>query len=487
MLSDNKHIDKLFREKLGEIEKTPPMYVWTNIQEKLDARRKERRIALLKTVSIAAAIVLAFLAGWQLTNPTDKGAIQQNSVAVQRDTNNNARPSANATLANTNVISANSNQDTSKTSAHTPKVTRPSASKLSSLATFAANTSFIDNDNHTTAKKSEDLVLFNNEKELKDELHNNFKMVKKLTDWMTANKKDSIADQKHNSKSVVIHPYSYSSSARSVTIASNTPSPSSSPSASNGRWSIKAEFAPVFNSQANSSNQGNSLSYSRTQSSKSQQTNAETSFSGGMIAGYKVGKRLILKSGFIYNNIRQSTNNVSFMGANALLFNIAGNSNIASTPAGQVNLNKTVNNNTQMDVISGSSYQLSNSASYSSAGELKQDIGFIEIPVQATYKLIDKKIAVGLTGGISTNILVGNKATLSENGERTGTGETSNMRNVVYSGAVGLEVGYVITNRITLTVEPRFKHFINSLSSNKSVNYKPSQFGFVTGLTYSFN
>jgi hypothetical protein len=172
------------------------------------------------------------------------------------------------------------------------------------------------------------------------------------------------------------------------------------------------------------------------------------------------------------------------MGANSL-YNITGSSNIASTPAGQVNLKKT--GNTQMDAVISSSYQLSNSASYSSAGELKQDIGFIEIPVQATYKLIDKKIAVGLTGGISTNILVGNKASLSENGATTGTGETANMRNVVYSGAVGLEVGYVITNRITLTVEPRFKHFINSLSSNKSVNYKPSQLGIVTGLTYSFN
>ena len=110
-----------------------------------------------------------------------------------------------------------------------------------------------------------------------------------------------------------------------------------------------------------------------------------------------------------------------------------------------------------------------------------------QIPVQATYKLIDRKIAVGLTGGISTNILVGNKAILSENGEQISTGETANMRNVVYSGSVGFEVGYEITNRITLTVEPRLKHFINSISSNKSVNYKPSQMAIVTGLTYSFN
>ncbi len=479
MLNDNKHIDQLFREKLGEFEKTPPMYLWTNIQGKLNARRKERRLVILKTVSIAAAIVLAFLAGWKLTNPTDKGAIPQNSVAKQQDTNSMTNPSANETTANAKVFAADSRKDTSDTSGLTPKVIRTSNSKLSSLASFAANTSFVDN--HATVQKSEDLVLSNNEKELFDKLHHNFGMVKKLTDWISSDKKDSIADANQNSKSVVIHPFSFPATNKSVTIAMNNPA------GSNGRWSIKAEFAPVFNNQANNSGQGSRLNYDNSQNNKPQQTNTENTFSGGMIAGYKVGKRLILKSGFIYNNIRQSTNNVSFMGANALLFNIAGNSNIASTPAGKVNLNKTVNNNTQMDVISGSSYQLSSSANYSSAGELKQDIGFIEIPVQATYKLIDKKIAVGLTGGISTNILVGNNAILSENGEKIGTGETANMRNIVYSGAVGLEIGYVITNRITLTVEPRLKHFINSLSTNKSVNYKPSQLGIVTGLTYSFN
>ena len=74
-----------------------------------------------------------------------------------------------------------------------------------------------------------------------------------------------------------------------------------------------------------------------------------------------------------------------------------------------------------------------------------------------------------------------------ENGEKISTGETSNMRNIVYSTAVGLEIGYAITNRITLTVEPRLKQFINSISTNKSVNYKPSQVAIVTGLTYSFN
>lgn len=478
MLNENKNIDQLFREKLGEFEKTPPMYLWTNIQGKLNAHRNERRIALLKTFGVAAAVVLAFLAGWWMTNPINKDVIRQNSVADQRGINSNVNPPANKNIATTEILSVTSNEDTSgKPAIHTKEI-RSSASKLSSLASFAANTSFIGNNDQATVQKSGEIELFNSEKEFPDKLHQNSSIVKKLADWIAAVRNDSIFPTKPNTKSVVIRPYSYTTSDNSVTRAMNKSL------RNNGRWSIKAEFAPVFNSQAQSSGQGSSLMYNNAQNYKPQETTSENTFTGGMVAGYKVGKRLIVKSGFVYNNIRQTTRNVDFMGVNPT-YNITGNSNIASTPAGQVNLNKMVN--ARSAAVPNSDYLLSNLTRNSVNNELKQDIGFIEIPVQATYKLIDKKIEVGLTGGISTNILVGNKAILSENGEKISTGETSNMRNIVYSGAVGLEVGYEITNRITLTVEPRLKHFINSISANKSVNYKPSQVAVVTGLTYSFN
>ena len=73
------------------------------------------------------------------------------------------------------------------------------------------------------------------------------------------------------------------------------------------------------------------------------------------------------------------------------------------------------------------------------------------------------------------------------NGNQITAGETTGLRNIVYSGVIGLELGYEITNRITLTIEPRLNRYINSLNSSKSVNYKPYQIGVATGLTYSFN
>ena len=477
MLEENKNIDRLFREKLGEYEKTPPMYIWTNIQGKLNTHRKERRIAILKTASVAAAIIVAFLAGWWMTGSENKGSIPQNNVAVQRSIINNVAPSANENSAGGDELAVNTDQDTPGTTGSTTKVTRSSSSNLSSLATFAANTSFIGN-NHSTAKNPGELVLFNTEKEFLDELHHNFKMVKKLTDWIVSVRKDKDTPTELNTNAIALNQFSRTTTDKSATRTMNNPV------RNNGRWIIKAEFAPVFNNQAQNNGQGGNLMYTNSQSYKPQESTTENTFSGGMIAGYKVSKRLIIKSGFAYNNIRQTTRNVDFMGANPL-YNVAANATIASTPVGQVNLDKMANSRT--DAILSSSSSLNYASKNSVENVLKQDIGFIEIPLQATYKLIDKKIAVGLTGGISTNILVGNKAILSENGENISTGETSNMRNVVYSGSIGFEVGYEITNRITLTVEPRLKHFVNSISTSKSVNYKPSQMAIVTGLTYSFN
>jgi len=476
MLNENKNIDRLFREKLGEYEKTPPLYIWSNIQGKLNTHRKERRIAILKTASIAAAIIVAFLAGWWMTGSENKGSIPQNNVAVQRSINNVA-PSANENSAGGDALAVNTDNDNSGTTGSSSKAIRSSSSNLSSLATFAANTSFISN-NHSTAKKPGELVLFNTEKEFLDELHHNFKIVKKLTDWIVAVRKDEETPTGFNTNAITLNQFSRTTADKSATKTMN------SSVRNNGRWILKAEFAPVFNNQAQNNGQGGNLMYNNSQSYKPQESTTENTFSGGMIAGYKVSKRLIVKSGFAYNNIRQTTRNVDFMGANPL-YNVAANATIASTPVGQVNLDKMANS--RNDAILNSSASLNYASKNLVENVLKQDIGFIEIPLQATYKLIDKKIAIGLTGGISTNILVGNKAILSENGENISTGETSNMRNVVYSGSVGFEVGYEISNRITLTVEPRLKHFVNSISTNKSVNYKPSQMAIVTGLTYSFN
>lgn len=478
MLNENKNIDQIFREKLGEYEKTPPMFVWTNIQGELNARKKIVRYALLKTVGIAAAIVLAFLAGWHLTNPDHKGTSKQNIYTEQKGINQNIDSSSGKNTTTINLHPVDSNQAASNTSEIFANANQSNSSSLSSLATFGANTSFIDRDHRLAAHNLHELELYETEKDFLDKLHQNFKVVKKLTDWLASVKSDPVVDSSKNSTIMKSIP-----SIHKTVQSPDLLSLNNSVRKNNGRWILKAEFAPVFTSQIQYGSQKTDLLYLSSQSTP-QETVAENSFSGGMIVGFKVGKRVVVKSGIVYNNIRQMTRNVNLLGVNPE-YNVPGNATLASTPTGQVSLSKmTV---TRVATVLNSNSQFDNSATYSVKNELRQNIEFIEIPVQATYKLIDKKFIVGLTGAISTNFLVGNKAILSGNGVKITDGETTNMRNIVYSGAIGFEMGYEINNRITLTVEPRIKHYISSLSSSKSNNYKPGQLEIVTGLSYCFN
>lgn len=478
MLIENKFADQIFREKLVDYEKNPPPFLWTNIQEGLNARRRNHRIALLKTVGIAAAIVLAFIAGWQMTNSADKDN-QKNIVAEHGVINNNVAPSTNKNTLATPEQPINPSQVTSNTSVLPPGVNRSNSSKLSSITAVRANTNLYGNDISSPIPLSVEPDLPDTEKDFLEKLHTNLELVKKLTDWIVSGRKDSVASVASNSsKAVIKDSFKNTGSNESFALAINTSVKN------NGRWSLKAEIAPVFNNQSQNAGPKTDLISGISQNYKPQETTADNTFSGGLVAGYKVSKRLIVKSGLVYNNIRQTTRNLEFMGVNPL-YNVPGNSTLAITPAGQVSLSKM--GNAGMEAVLDSKFQLADSPNYPVENELKQNIEFIEIPVQATYKVIDTRFNLGLTGGISTNILVGNKAVLSGNGERISSGETSNMRSLVYSSAVGLEVGYEITHRISLTVEPRLKHFISSLSTNKYVNYRPYQMGIVTGLTYSFN
>ena len=65
MTTDNNHIDQLFREKLGNLEKTPPFGLMPGIKDTIIARNKIRRLNRVKTfLSIAAAMLLILMAGW---------------------------------------------------------------------------------------------------------------------------------------------------------------------------------------------------------------------------------------------------------------------------------------------------------------------------------------------------------------------------------------------------------------------------------------
>jgi hypothetical protein len=100
--------------------------------------------------------------------------------------------------------------------------------------------------------------------------------------------------------------------------------------------------------------------------------------------------------------------------------------------------------------------------------------------------LIDADFDLQLMGGFSTSVLVANNAYAKDLAGSERIGETRDMNTFNYGTNIGFGVGYGITNKISIRVEPQFKYFLGSLSNNSNINFKPYTIGVYTGLTYEF-
>ncbi len=64
-MSDKKHIDRIFQEKLKELDATPDKAVWDKIQKELNGEKKNRKVIPLwwKFAGVAAGLILLLTAG----------------------------------------------------------------------------------------------------------------------------------------------------------------------------------------------------------------------------------------------------------------------------------------------------------------------------------------------------------------------------------------------------------------------------------------
>ena len=424
MLDEKNDIDQLFFRKLGQFEKTPPLSVWTGIEEQLKSLRRDRQISRLKTIGIAAAIVLAFFAGWRMNNSIDKSRVSPGAIAKQTVIKADKEPVTK--LKTTNLQDVNTN--TVSSSVHPLIENQASASRISSVATFPVNTPFVGRDDRLVAQKSDQQLVVNNERVLPDNFQKNFKKLDRINPMIVASLSNDLHDlSTADSKFTNTNVFKEIASGKAVKTAVGAPA-----NTKNGLWSIRAEFAPVSGNRSQNKSQIGDFNSTSTQNNDSQQTISENSFSAGILTGYKISKRLNVRSGIVYNNIRKMMQK-------------------------------------------------------SDENRLKQYLEYVKIPVQIACKLVARKFSVGLTGGFNTNFLIGNKEVLSSNGDQISSGKISNVQMLVYSGAFGMEFGYDITKRIAVTIEPRFNHYLNSLSANNSINYSANQLEIATGLIYCFN
>jgi len=254
------------------------------------------------------------------------------------------------------------------------------------------------------------------------------------------------------------------------------------------RWMLGAVFSPLY-SYRDASNEA--------LAGTAGQESGVLSYAGGIQVIFKTTRRLAIETGAIFNKtgLEVAASGVTIAAMN--LDNVPVGSdrfgedvkavtnsvgNIISTE-GEIYVNnykliaelgpEAVNNIMILEEVSN--------------GEgIKQHLDYLEIPLNVRYTLVDRDLKLQLVGGVSTNLLVNNYVTMEGTDGPLKIGYLSNVKTVNYSGNAGLGMAYSIFSNLLISVEPRFRYYLNSVNDQTLPSTRPYTFGLYTGLSYTF-
>lgn len=221
------------------------------------------------------------------------------------------------------------------------------------------------------------------------------------------------------------------------------------------KFTVATIFAPIYiNSFGNGSGVDSEF--------KSNPTSGNSSYSYGVKVAYKLNNKFSVQSGVNLISLGYTTTNVYITPD----VSVIGFSNLSSNPI--LSKNETV-----------SSKENDNS------GSLNQVFGYIEIPVEIKYNVVNGKVGVNLVGGFSTLLLNKDEVFVETDNFTQSLGASNNLRSINFSGNIGLDVDYSIRKNLYINVSPMFKIQTNTFSKN-SGSIQPYYLGVYTGLNYKF-
>jgi hypothetical protein len=210
----------------------------------------------------------------------------------------------------------------------------------------------------------------------------------------------------------------------------------------------------------------------------------DLNLSYGLSVAYEISNKLKIRSGLHRVDYGYSTNGVEF------------SSSLESSAIGQianVNYSATAKNivvasnatESGLDTMVALIAQDFSGQGLSQNGTMAQQFGYLEVPVELEYALIDKKFGVNIIGGISSLFLVDNSISLSSGELTTEMGEANNVNDLNFSTNVGIGLNYKFTSKVQLNVEPVFKYQLNTFSQTDGT-FQPFTIGVYSGISFKF-
>lgn len=119
------------------------------------------------------------------------------------------------------------------------------------------------------------------------------------------------------------------------------------------------------------------------------------------------------------------------------------------------------------------------------SGSINQKLGYFEVPMEMSYSVINQKLGIEVLGGFSTMFLSQNEVNIVSSGLDMSIGEANNLNSIHFSGNLGFGIKYNIWKKLAAKIEPVFKYQFNTFSNNDG-NFRPYVFGVYSGFSYTF-
>ena len=532
-MSERKNIDRLFQEKFKDFEVNPPNETWANIEAKLDGKKKRRVIPFWwKLSGVAAVFLLGFLISKSIynrelktenpivneNNPVKKEQINKKNAEIKTENpfvnetnsnktkqtstkNNSSNIGSDGVVSNSNEVKSNVISEESKTEKANYSSKSAVAERNSANHRSLKNKSNSENNKISVAqtvfeKSQRQLVQNKNNKLTAQKATSNGEQSKQIAQTVSSEKNNkkpqSISDKapinlddlKGNVNSKIATKEiekKVNDTAQKNSVANNVleellneKESKLKQESKRNRWQLTSNVAPIF---LGSISNGSPIDSTLTKNSKSYNTNVGF----GLGVSYAINKKLTVRTGLNKVNISYDTNDIVFFtGIQAKM--LANVSPIASSS--MIHVQSSVVNNSNSVSESGL-LPFENSFINENNGYLKQEIGYLEMPVEMTYSLFDKKFGLKIIGGFSTLFLQDNSITIISEGRDTLLGEANNLNDLHFSTNFGLGLKYGFMKSFEFNLEPTVKYQLNTFSSNAG-NFKPYIFGIYSGISYKF-
>ena len=474
---EKENLDNLFRESLDEFSQTPDPKVWDRIQASLDkkARRRRRVVPLWWQLGGAAAALALLL--FLLIPGAEEGALPQTEPI-------STTPSVNTPIEESKEVLDNDSQ----------RFEEAVATQQTDETTVPAQN---DGPSQLNTKKFETSVASqNNTVQPSETYESSANALTQSTPPIPPQGNEGIAVQAEEKNPVID---TGAVAAESPTTETQSPTETmalaeaeekkaleellsgpedeviSKPDDSEGKWAIGPSIAPVY---FNGLGDGSPIDQAFVSNEKSGSFN----MSYGLQVSYQVNKRLQLRSGLHKVDFGYNTNDIVF--SSALQASTATQmKNVDYSPSAEY----LVVNNQRTELTKADSGVRNEIAARntSRAGTMVQEFGYLEVPFELNYALVDRTIGVNLISGISSLFLVDNAVSLESESGTTDVGQANNLNDVNFSANFGLGVEYQVSDKIKLQVEPLLKYQLNTFSDTAG-DFRPYSIGIYSGIRYKF-